>query len=336
MLARAGYQVDLFEASDDIMKAASGINQYRMHRGYHYPRSAETITSCRETAGTFEDEYSGAIISHHDHYYGIAKEGSFLSGQEYLAVIAEHDLPYEVGTPSHINPDSVDVVIKAEENLYDPYKIKSLVEVRLREVGVKVHLNQKIESIDELANYNQIVVATYALSNSVFGNKPEFQREYQYEVCEKVVVEIPEGMERVSTVIMDGPFTCFDPLGDTGNAVMGHVVHAIHHTNIGYEPEVPEQIKPYLNQGVIENPVVTNIDKFLESASLYMPKLKNAKHVGSMFTIRTVLPRVDDTDTRPTIVNVVDDRVITIYSGKVGNSVKAANEVLAMINARVN
>ena len=28
---------------DDIMKAASGINQYRIHRGYHYPRSFETI-----------------------------------------------------------------------------------------------------------------------------------------------------------------------------------------------------------------------------------------------------------------------------------------------------
>ena len=38
-LARAGHQADLFEKQRDILCAASGINQYRIHRGYHYPRN---------------------------------------------------------------------------------------------------------------------------------------------------------------------------------------------------------------------------------------------------------------------------------------------------------
>ena len=34
--------VDLYEQENDILKSASGINQYRLHRGYHYPRSSST------------------------------------------------------------------------------------------------------------------------------------------------------------------------------------------------------------------------------------------------------------------------------------------------------
>ncbi len=37
------HEVDLYEANSDIMQAASAINQFRLHRGYHYPRSPQTI-----------------------------------------------------------------------------------------------------------------------------------------------------------------------------------------------------------------------------------------------------------------------------------------------------
>ena len=34
----SGYDVDLYESDSQILNRASGINQYRLHRGYHYPR----------------------------------------------------------------------------------------------------------------------------------------------------------------------------------------------------------------------------------------------------------------------------------------------------------
>lgn len=333
-LAREGFKVDLFEKEDDIMQAASGINQYRMHRGYHYPRSSETITSCIEATPEFEDEYKDAIIKSHNHYYAIAKEGSFLTGAEYLNVLDTHQLPYKVVHPEHINRGAVDVVIEAEENLYDPYRLKKILHERLDQTGVCLHFGSS-KDVDDLSDYDFVVVATYAASNSVFTKRPEAKREYQYEVCEKIVVETPPGMRGISTVVMDGPFTCFDPLGDTSMGVMGHVVHAIHQTSCGVEADIPLEILAYLNKGIIENPANSRANDFITAASHFMPPLEGVKHVGSMFTIRTVLPRVDSTDTRPTIVNAVDDRVITIYSGKVGNSVRAAHDVLALIESRL-
>ena len=40
------HDVTLYESSRDIMTAASRTNQLRLHRGYHYPRSPETVDAC--------------------------------------------------------------------------------------------------------------------------------------------------------------------------------------------------------------------------------------------------------------------------------------------------
>ena len=39
-----------------------------------------------------------------------------------------------------------------------------------------------------------------------------------------------------------------------------------------------------------------------ESGKTFLPDLVHAEHLGSMYTIRTVLPNLESTDARPTIV----------------------------------
>jgi hypothetical protein len=329
-LAQGGYAVTLFERAPDLMAAASAINQYRLHRGYHYPRSSETILSCLGATPLFEEAFREAIIEHHAHYYGIAKEGSKLSGVEYLKVLDAHNLPYTVETPDHINPDALDLCIKAEENLYDPNILRELFRARLRDAGVDVRINTEVDA-DNLEDFDFVVLAAYAHLNSAMKHRTDAHREYQFEVCEKIVIEMPKGQEGVSTVIMDGPFMSYDPLGTTGYAVMGHVDHAIHHRSFGHHPEVPEAIAPLLNRGIIKNPQLTNAPQFFSEGARFMPALKDAVHVGSMYTIRTVLPNVDHTDERPTLVRKIDGRTFTLYSGKIGTSVQAARVLLELI-----
>ena len=59
-----------------------------------------------------------------------------------------------------------------------------------------------------------------------------------------------------------------------------------------------------------------------------MPGLARAEHIGSMFTFRTVLPNLEKTDARPTFVTKIDDKTVTVFSGKIGTCVEAAEEVL--------
>ena len=67
-------------------------------------------------------------------------------------------------------------------------------------------------------------------------------REYKYQLIEKPVVIPPLSLRNRSVVIIDGPFMCIDPLGDTDYHVMGNVVHAIHTRNIGKYPVFEEKL----------------------------------------------------------------------------------------------
>ena len=51
------HHVDLYEKNSDILQSASGINQYRLHRGYHYPRSNETALSSLKSEILFKKEF---------------------------------------------------------------------------------------------------------------------------------------------------------------------------------------------------------------------------------------------------------------------------------------
>ena len=86
-----------------------------------------------------------------------------------------------------------------------------------------------------------------------------------------------------------------------------------------------------LDNGIIKNPNHTNYDKFIESTIEYFPEIKNAEYVGSMFTIRAVPPRADDTDERPTLVTKVNEKIISIFSGKITTCVEAARETEKII-----
>ena len=188
---------------------------------------------------------------------------------------------------------------------------------------------------EKLTQYDFVVIAAYAHQNSVLKHIPEAHLDYQYELCEKPVVELPESFKGKSIVIMDGPFMCVDPFGHTGLFVMGNVTHAIHQTNIGKHPIIDEKFKPLLNKGVIKNPSITNFSKFIESGAEFIPELKRAKHIGSMYTIRTVLPYQDKTDARPTLVGSVNHKTITIFSGKIANCVDAAEETVGIIEKKL-
>ena len=86
-----------------------------------------------------------------------------------------------------------------------------------------------------------------------------------------------------------------------------------------------------LNKGIVENPSITNIDKFIESAKKFFVDIDKVKHIGSMFTFRTVLPNRDKDDARPTLVEKPTDNIFNVFSGKIGTCINAADEVLEYI-----
>ena len=324
-LAHDGYQVELHEELEDVMMAASDINQYRLHKGYHYPRSKETAQECLKGLKTFKRKYESCVVNGNiEHHYAISSKESKVTPSKYLEFLNEMDLPYK-----RIEPiKNTDITIKVEEELFDNYKLYESVRDKLWSSGVEV-LKNKTTTKDDFKGFDVVVIATYAKLNDLLDEK----KWYQYELCEKPVVRLPKKYQGKSIVIMDGPFMCLDPYGEK-NHVLGNVKHAIHCWNEGTEAFWPHRYTKYLNKGVVENPKHTKIDKFIETGKKFFKDFDKLKHIGSMYTIRTVLANRDHDDARPTLVNHEGGNVYSLFSGKIDTCVDSANELIRMLNGK--
>ena len=322
--------VELFEKNDDILKSASGSNQYRVHRGYHYPRSPETVTGIIKSENSFKKLFSKAIVTTFEHFYCISKNNSLTSSEQFIEFCTKYQLEIERDTLDCVNKNSIDLCVRVNESVYDPKILKKISIDLLKNNNVKLHLNTKAtESI--FNRFDKIIVCTYSSLNELLNKFPDSQHEYQFELCEKPVVKLPESFKNKSIVIMDGPFMCIDPLANTDLHLLCNVQHEIHQTNVGKFHEIQKEYEHLLDNGIIKNPSHTNYDKFIESTTEFFPEIKSAKYIGSMFTIRAVPPRAEDTDERPTLVTKINEKVISIFSGKITTCVEAAKQVEEII-----
>ncbi|MEK9175206.1 MAG: hypothetical protein AAB795_01285, partial [Patescibacteria group bacterium] len=267
-------------------------------------------------------------------YYCIPKEGSYVSPDEYKAVCTKHGLEFIEEKHEMFDYNYAAISIRVKECLVDPDKLRELCWKKLKESTIGVRLNT--EAIKEiLIPYDKVIIAAYADTNTILQNLvPEAEQDYQFKIAEKPVLRLPKSLLNKSIVFVDGPFWCLDRFGNTGLYVMGNVIHSVHHQSVGKYPEIPEYLKLLLNRGIVKNPPVTHIDQFLAMASRFVPELAKAEYMGSMFTIRTTLPHQERTDRRPTVVTKINDRVITIFSGKLSHCVEAADTVLHMVQEK--
>lgn len=315
-LARAGVTVDLYEQRMGILDGATARCQARLHSGYHYPRSDTTAKQAHEGALEFEARYSDAITRARNHFYVIAPE-SKTTPEEYLAFCDRNGLPYEVVEP----PPQVHtsgLVVRVPEAFVDVAVLRRLLYRDLVQAGVRFFPSWKMGSwVPE--GHDVTIWATYG--------RP-WHQPLQYEVCEVALLELGR-YERDSFVVVDGEFTSLDPLGHL--FVLYDVNHSVHTRTVASEPDVPEGYEQLLmTLGPVKTPL-SHFEEMARGASRFLRHMLpggmgvNIYH-GSWFAVRAVLPNVDGTDERPTLIHY-GDKSISILSGKICTAVSTAREV---------
>ena len=325
-LKENNFDVVVFEKNSDILQNASTVNQYRLHRGYHYPRSIETSTSAKEGTVSFLKEFNCLSSDSIKNYYSLSKYDSLISKKNYINFLDSLELKYKILEDLDvIKPENTDLIIEVDEKLFNPIKLKEIFLNRIRLTNLNINFNYTFNKTD-IKNFDYVINCTYANTNWLIDE--ENQIDYQFELCEKPVVKLSSMYKNKSIVIVDGPFMCIDPLGDTDLHLMGNVKHAIHSTNVGKFPTIPPEYIPLLNNGIIKNPSLTNIDKFINHAKSFFNNVENLEHIGSMYTIRTVLPNRYHDDARPSLITKNTDKLYSIFSGKIPTCVNSSNELL--------
>jgi hypothetical protein len=330
-LERAGCQVTLFERRDDIMQGATAASMNRVHLGYHYPRSPETISAVRHAERSFRAEYGAAIIDDFRHLYLVAREDSRTSPVAFRSACTQAGLVWVEADSELVRRSSVESVIEVDEGTIDLQMLRRLVWDRLVRSSIDVRLNAPASTVRRSA-FDEVVLATYANPFAhLRGQLPRSPRHLRFDLCEVMVAQLPPAYRQLSIVIMDGPFLSIDPLARTGLSLLYHVVHSVHQRQDGHAPVLPPWVVPLLDAGRVQIPERTKFAHVMHDASGFLTGLNGSEYAGSMLSLRVVRTDSADSAARPTEVTRLAPGVVEVFSGKLVNCIDAARAVVAEV-----
>lgn len=322
-LAEHGHHVHLFDPLG-VMCAASAINQYRIHSGYHYPRSPETIAEIQEARREFVDTFGPAVVRNCRNYYAIPHRESRTSPRCYEETMSQNGLNLKICRPDWLDYDFIDACYEVDERVYDADVLRALIAERLRSSGVRFEQRAFSDAMRDA--YDFVVWATYGMgpSRGVFARA-------KYQVAEKMLIQLPASLHHVALVVVDGPFTGFDPYGSSHQSLFGSAKHTNHWSTTDAAEPVPEPYASRLNGDRFEPVPFTNFEAMRADAARAVPAAADAVYLGSRFVMRVV---EDNPDHDRRILYVIDGQPgeLHIFSGKVVSAVKAARLVQQRID----
>jgi len=327
------HDVTVFERNSHILSEATSQNMLRHHMGYHYPRSDETVNEIKYATQSFEREFDKCVIRGFPAYYAVAKKDSLSSKEQVVAFFDRNKLPFEIVEPPDwlINKDMITLLVKTPEPVYDPIILAKLLEQKLAKTKIRVKLNHEVidgknkELViksDKIQKepFDIIINATYSYFNT-FNRWFGFDTStLQYDLMEILEIKIPR--PKFGLLILDGLFCTILPKGDQGTFTLGHVKHTMLKRLIAKEME---EIHKTRN-------CPTNREVILRESMRFMPFLKDAKVVRSLYSTRVIKANHEHDDARPTEITDYGDGLYSIFAGKVITAVKTAKELRRKID----
>ncbi|NJM34904.1 MAG: FAD-dependent oxidoreductase [Rhodomicrobium sp.] len=338
--AHGGKEVAIVEREADLLRRASYNNQARVHNGYHYPRSILTALRSRVNAPRFLDEFGDAIVSDFEQYYAIARRRSNVTpGQfeEFCRRIGAHLRPAPERIRALFDPELIETVYVVEELVFDADKLRERIVKRLKSAGVRVFLEAEARSLSlgPGTPYPQIKLhlkyrsnpalreltgrflynCTYAALNRLLAASRLQTIRLRHEATEMALIELPPVLKGLSITVMCGPFFSLMPFPARGLATLSHVSYTPHY---GWA-EDPSAPAPGAHEPGF--PLASRFDRMWRDAARYLPVLRDARHVGSLWEVKTILPQSDANDSRPILFkrDPKAPNVISLLGGKIDN-----------------
>jgi hypothetical protein len=211
---------------EGIFSGASAKNQNRLHLGYHYPRSIQTIEECQKGYDKFIREYGYSVIAFDKNYY-LLHEKSYTSLEDYKRLFAPlKHIEHDISTLNMIIKNVQPTIFQVHEKLIDNNVVKETMKLELNDI-VEIVNRTDIRFTKNNIYVNDIEY-DYVLNctNNQYVPIP-IPYEHVYENVCTLLYKI-KFAETTGLTIMDGPFFSIYPY-DIGNSIytVTHVVHSV-------------------------------------------------------------------------------------------------------------
>jgi glycine/D-amino acid oxidase-like deaminating enzyme len=344
-LARRGDRVILCERDSDLMRRASYANQARVHNGYHYPRSILTALRSRVNYPRFVAEFRPAIDDSFEKVYAVGRRFSKVTADQFyqsMRRIGAEIRPAPKRIAELFDSIYVEGVFLTKECAFNATVLKDLMAERVRRAGVDVRLNSAVKSVGpgsvgiriEINGSNaidagEVFCCTYSQTNAPAASSGLPRVPLKHELTELVLVEVPEPLRTLGVTVMDGPFFSCMPFPARGLHTLSHVRYTPH--GHWYDDDGP--YRPAF-EVLAESVKQTAFPHMVRDAARYLPALAGCVYRGSLWEVKTVLPRSETDDSRPILFK--PDFGLPGYHLVLGGKIDNVYDIVDVIEADKN
>lgn len=346
-LARRGCPgVVVVERERELLARASYRNQARVHGGYHYPRSYLTAYRSRVNEPRFRRDYAFAVVPDFTMLYAIATRHSRVTANQFERFMADIGAPFARAAAAHralFDPRRVAAVYEVEEAAFDASRLRRHFERALPAAGVDVRCGTAVagttlrgDRVDVVLRDRdggrrveaaQVLNCTYGrLNRNVAGAG---LTPLKHETTEIALVEPPSPLARVGITVMDGPFFSCMPFPAEGCHSLSHVRYTPH----GYFVDADGSRDPVAELDAAPPP--SRVAYMIADAARYVPLMRGARHLRSLFEVKTVLVRNETDDGRPILLRreAGSPRLLSVLGSKIDNVYDALDALDALVPA---
>jgi glycine/D-amino acid oxidase-like deaminating enzyme len=306
-------RIVLVEREAALLQRASYNNQARVHNGYHYPRSFTTAYRSRVNLPRFVRDWPLAVKRDFTKLYAIARRNSKVTAQQFVRFCREigADIrPVDGSLRALFEPRLIEEVFLVEEYAFDSTVLAAWAKDELAACAVELRLDTTVTAIDHLGEgglrvrmapagggeqalqTRYVFNCSYSGLNQLGGDFPGTQTGLKQEITEMALVAVPDELRNLGVTVMDGPFFSLMPFPARGLHTLSHV---------RYTPHAQWADQPGLNpyDKLQQYACESRVDRMLRDVCRYMPALQGARHVDSLFEVKTVLVKNEGDDGRP-------------------------------------
>tara|TARA_B100001057_G_scaffold385783_1_gene392578 strand:- start:8290 stop:9315 length:1026 start_codon:yes stop_codon:yes gene_type:complete len=316
-LIKNGHNVTIFEKNKDIFEGSSGFNQFRLHTGFHYPRSDITIKEIKNNYKRFVKEYKNYFFIPPKNIYCIAQKKSLLDFNTYLKILKSHKLLFK-----KIKEDSLKN-IEGSINTREGVLLNKKIIIFYRNILKKrLVLNKKIKSTDTLKKkYDYIIDCTNNTLNQNNNSKVKFI------LTISLIYQAKKNNKTFPITIMDGKLPSLYPYCDKKN------FYTLTHSKYTHIKKFSnfKDLKKYEKLVSYDqiNKIKTDMEKSFKN---YYYDFNKDFIYKNYFLSYKVIPN-EASDKRPLFIKK-NDNVISLFSAKIANIFTAEDYVIKLINKK--
>jgi glycine/D-amino acid oxidase-like deaminating enzyme len=168
-----------------------------------------------------------------------------------------------------------------------------------------------------------VLNCTYSRLNRLLVNSGASPISMKHELTEMALVEPPIELAGAAVTVMDGPFFSLMPYPSRGLFTLSHVRYTPHCT---WQDETDAPI--YDGDSLLSSRA-SRFVHMARDATRYLPAMRGARYVDSLWEVKTVMPRSEQDDSRPILLrrSAEHPACITVLGAKI-DSVYDVEEAL--------